>query len=308
MLKTPRQDKKTDQRQSELTGAAAIERLLLDTETLLGVRLAIHDRASIFHGRDGESLLLPSRRYHANSYCESGRFDRAGWDARCKDHCFTAMHAQAQQALGPFTHGCWKGVREIVVPIRREGVHLATLFAGQFRAIGEDTLPARRIDASLRNAWQALPTLDGERAAGMGRVLMALGAGLLALIDQANRLTSPDADRTTRIRLFLHYHAHRPTLRLADLARALDLSPSRTSHLVKELFDQPFQSVLQSERLARARAMLLTSHYPVRVIASRTGFASEYYFSRVFRAAHGMPPAQYRKRESGAAPPLVSVP
>lgn len=275
---------------------AAIEQLLCDAEALLGVHICLHDRAAIFHGADGQSLLRPRRRFHDNAYCELDRLAIRGWDQRCKAHCLSASNAQAAQLAEPFTQVCWKGVQEVVIPIMRDGVHLATLFAGQFRDAPPIGLPAH-----VEAAWRALPVLKPGDADRIGRVLRALGDGLLTLVDQSNRLDASDRDRATRIRRFIHYHAHRPNLRLADLAAALDLSESRTSHLVRELFDASFQDLLLRERLARAKSMLLTTRSTVRVIAARTGFASEYYFNRLFRQREGIPPAKFRRQAQAAA-------
>lgn len=41
--------------------------------------------------------------------------------------------------------------------------------------------------------------------------------------------------------------------------------------------------------------LLTRTGLPVRVIAERCGFGSEYYFSRIFSAKTGYPPTVYRK-------------
>lgn len=284
--------------------AAGIEQFLSDAEALLDVSICVHDHAAVFHATDGQSLLLPRRRYHDNAYCELDRFAVRDWDRRCKAHCLVASNARAGQLAEPFRQTCWKGVGEVVIPILRDGVHLVTLFAGQFR----DPAAAPDVPASVLRAWRALPGITPAGADRIGRVLGALGVGLLALIDQSNQLDTPGRDRATQIRRFLHYHAHRPDLRLADLAGAIDLSESRTSHLVRELFDTPFQDLLLRERLARAKAMLLSTRYTVRVIAARTGFGSEYYFSRIFRRQEGIPPGAFRRLHADRAAEVHDFP
>jgi transcriptional regulator GlxA family with amidase domain len=55
---------------------------------------------------------------------------------------------------------------------------------------------------------------------------------------------------------------------------------------------------IRSRRLERCRRDLadpsLAAH-PVAAIATRWGFASAADFSRAFRTAHGVPPAEYRR-------------
>jgi methylphosphotriester-DNA--protein-cysteine methyltransferase len=64
---------------------------------------------------------------------------------------------------------------------------------------------------------------------------------------------------------------------------------------------------IRRRRLERCRRDLLDPalwHTPVSTIAARWGFASPAHFSRAFRAAHGLPPTEYRTHftESKSSP------
>ena len=51
---------------------------------------------------------------------------------------------------------------------------------------------------------------------------------------------------------------------------------------------------LKEIRLRRAANYLSTTDLPVKAVAGRVGFASRSYFSRAFKALHGIDPAGYR--------------
>lgn len=82
---------------------------------------------------------------------------------------------------------------------------------------------------------------------------------------------------------------------LADLARALGLSESHCSREVHRAIGKPFVTLLRERRLAAARALLAETRLPVADVARRSGFQDPQYFSRVFRTATGMAPAQWRR-------------
>lgn len=85
---------------------------------------------------------------------------------------------------------------------------------------------------------------------------------------------------------------------VADLAREMGLSESRTSHLYRRYFGVSPIDDLIAARLERAKALLVAEPVPVSHIAERCGFSSVYYFPRLFRRRVGMTPTEYR---SGAS-------
>ncbi|WP_069735074.1 helix-turn-helix domain-containing protein [Streptomyces sp. EN27] len=137
---------------------------------------------------------------------------------------------------------------------------------------------------------------DGPR---LHRVLLDLMAGVLADgLDQESAL-SPEArshNLVLAIRSFIGGNLHDPRLTPAVVAAAHHIS---TRHLHR-LFQQEGTTVaalIRNRRLERARRDLAEpglAGTPVHVIAARCGFGSPAHFSRVFRAAHGMSPVDYR--------------
>jgi AraC-like DNA-binding protein len=79
------------------------------------------------------------------------------------------------------------------------------------------------------------------------------------------------------------------------LAAHLHLSPSRTSHAVKEFTGMSFQDLLLKERMARATILLESSGDSLAEIAAKLGFENEFYFNRAFKKACGTPPGSFRR-------------
>ena len=117
----------TDRAALERNPALALEMAWRDAEALLGLVICVHDLTSAFRAPGGDSLLAEDRSLHAHPYCHRLH------DRRCIDHCLHDMNRQVSRRTMPLVHRCWKGVVEVAVPLQRDGVHLATIFAGTFR-------------------------------------------------------------------------------------------------------------------------------------------------------------------------------
>lgn len=198
----------------------------------------------------------------------------------------------------PLTTSCWKGVREILLPLLHDGVLVATLFVGGWRRPRVrpqlDGVPRA---AGVRAAWEELPVWTATSGEALSAQLSVWAEGLVALVADLRFAGDDERDPGTRIRRLIARHAHE-AFTLSDLAAALYLSPSRTSHLVAEHCGMNFQNLLLHERIARAKVLLAASPHSLMQIAERCGFQDMGWFSRVFRREVGCPPGAYRKRHA----------
>jgi AraC family transcriptional regulator len=62
------------------------------------------------------------------------------------------------------------------------------------------------------------------------------------------------------------------------------------------MYGETIAATVRRLRLHRAGGHLANGSMPITEIAERSGYSSLQSFSRTFRAAFGMPPAQYRKQ------------
>lgn len=97
----------------------------------------------------------------------------------------------------------------------------------------------------------------------------------------------------------------------AALAARVGMSPPAFSRWFKRRLGRPYTVYVNEARIDLACRLLLESDRDVARIARELGFVGENRFQRVFKAAKGMPPSEYRRqgRAAGAsgAPPLIPV-
>jgi AraC-like DNA-binding protein len=268
-----------------LAPALEMAALLDEADSDLGLRITVHDRSGMLPD------LPADRRFHATAFCQGVR-SLSGCGA-CIPHCQDAVNREASRSRSPFIQHCWRGGCEIVVPVVHGGAHVATIFAGVFRG----DAPAANLPPALRAQAADLPVLERRGLATRVRRLLAVGAALLAVAARDHEPSGANDNRRTRILHLIRTQHHR-SLHLAALATALRLSPSRTSHLVHELFGRSFRSLLIGERLAHAKTLLTSTDLSVTAVAERTGFSSPYHFVRLFTRHLGSPPGRWRRRAS----------
>lgn len=127
----------------------------------------------------------------------------------------------------------------------------------------------------------------------------------------ADRWVPPETRRRvllTHIHAFIQLHLGDPELSPAEIASAHHIS----LRLLHKLFQEQGETVagwIRARRLAGCQRDLTDpaqANRPVAAIAARRGFRSAIHFSRVFRAAYGLPPHEYRLSQLGS--PLVALP
>jgi len=270
--------------------------LLLDIESAFGIYITVHDELGQLRGRENRNPL-PGRHLHPHPYCRYLRDKREG-ELLCTRNCVTRINDIFDSGTNrsECVESCWKGITEVVVTIRQDGLRLLTLFAGTFRRDGVPC-PLEQ-DATAQQYYDALPVLTDSKRHQITRLLYALGFALLAFLDQELKAEIPpsSSSRKRQIWQFIWQNAHRPKCDLKELARELHLSVSRTGHAVVEECGEKFLVLLNRERIQRAKRLLLTSDLKLEQIAERTGFSSICYFSRVFKQFEKVAPGQYRRQ------------
>lgn len=199
------------------------------------------------------------------------------------------------------------------IPRRRFGG--GTFVAGdQSSRIQPQGLPPRSIrQREGRPAW-ALELLQ-HRGLIYGYLLIALGPSTIPLYDTIRVLVSQgiagslvrapsepgaeegggDAVRPVSLVAFLSSRVDRPT-DLDAFARELGLSRSTLTRWARRLTGQSVQRLHEQLKIERAKLLLDDPYLNVASVASRVGFRSPLYFSRVFRRHEGLSPREWRRR------------
>lgn len=290
---------------------AELHQLLSSFEKMVGLAICIRFMSRRWHEPDGWPVLRDQRfLLHRSPFCMQAK-DR-DLPACMRDdrsdlvhHLFGAdpevdaaevsgwqvalpVLSMGQAVTGsdrPVVRRCHAGADEILVPIRSQGQLVAVIFMGQF------------IRASHEGATHhGLQVLDDHAlvvASDMGVLLRSYLVELLGRLEVSMR--QPDEGRRGEIERYIREHLSGQAS-LAGLADRLSLSPSRASHLVKEVTGQSFQSLLEERRLAVACDLLVAGTGKIAWVASQAGFAETGYFCRYFKRKTGMTPGAYRRR------------
>jgi AraC family transcriptional regulator, transcriptional activator of pobA len=93
---------------------------------------------------------------------------------------------------------------------------------------------------------------------------------------------------------------------VADCARALALTPTHLSRVLRAATGQAASRLIDARLMREARRQLAYTSLPVSTIAYTLGFADPAYFSRVFSRVEGLSPRAFRERlVSGLARPSM---
>jgi AraC-like DNA-binding protein len=169
----------------------------------------------------------------------------------------------------------------MVAGVFSEGLFAGVVFVGPFwvgRSASPDAeLVWRKKTSRLRPALTAVDALANE----LGRYL--------------RETSTRPADRRQIILRFVQRHYGKP-IGLNDLARDMNLSPSRMGHVVHEVCGMTFPALIAQTRLQEAARLLTSGDWPIGDIARQVGYDDQNYFSRSFRNTYAISPREYRKK------------
>lgn len=95
-------------------------------------------------------------------------------------------------------------------------------------------------------------------------------------------------------------------IRVPDLARSVNLSPSRFTLLFRAETGAAPARYLQMLRMNQARVLIQSTFLTVKEIMAKVGFNDPSHFTRSFARHHGVPPS--RLRSSGETVHAVELP
>ena len=270
-----------------------MQQLWLALEKAIEAKLTLHDHVGAFTLPDGLKLL-PGKNLHSSPCC----LFWYGARERCNNHCSFSAKREAEAMKTAFVSTCFCGVTELVMPLFSGNVHAATIFAGTYRKkdFDDSSFPLR-----YRRIYAELPVWDDEKRPELEALLLSAGYALLHLAEGLRSRYSGEQGRAGRIRRFFRSR-FAENVGVADLAEELELSESRTGHILLETFGKGFSELLRTERLRQAEKLLVESDLPLKNISRMTGFSSEYYLNAIFKKTHGLPPGVWRRKKGGTAP------
>ncbi|MGP3962588.1 helix-turn-helix domain-containing protein [Nonomuraea sp. 3N208] len=150
----------------------------------------------------------------------------------------------------------------------------------------------------LRRVATDLDTYAPASAARLSTVVMDLVSTAVAERLELTRILPADSRQRTlllRVHAFIEQRLGEIDLAPGAIATAHHISV-RYLHRLFEAENTTVAAWIRQRRLERCRAELARSgDEPVSAIAARWGLPDSAHFSRLFRRAYGMPPAEYRR-------------
>lgn len=148
------------------------------------------------------------------------------------------------------------------------------------------------------------PDCSAADATRLSTITLDLVAAACSHVLEAGSSSNTEPPRQAlqaRIHAFIQRHLGDPALGVETIATAHQIS---VRHLHRLFQDQGISVAawIRSCRLERCRRDLADPALrlrPVHAVASRWGFTDGAQFSRTFRAAHGVPPGEFRRRALG---------
>lgn len=268
-----------------------LEQSIRTFEKATGCSITIIDNSQVFSRRRLCSFFTPYRSSHQkNPACA------CGFSEKCIRFCRYEMNTYClnRKNPAPFVNHCWKGLSEIVVPLNDGNVHYGMFCGGIWRSAEKEPPPG--LPDEFRRYRAALPLMTPEQANDLPGLLQVFADGIMFALRKSNLLeTAPDS-RSVRIVDFLRKHATE-SIGLPDLARELNLSESRTSLLVRELFGKTFSGLLQLERVGRVKQYLAGTELRLHEIAALCGLYDEFHLSKLFKRHTGLSPREWRTKQ-----------
>ncbi len=217
------------------------------------------DRASSVL-EEGDLVVCPAGLPHAEAYDRPGQGYRLAWWNLSEDE--PQLHVTRYSRRGGFAMEHLMNLALLPADAREKLARLRTLAAA----------PRRPDPEALREAMLTV-TLALYR-----RVL----AGGAAQLDTRAQLVRRAAD---------HVRANPGrALTLADVARAVDVSPNYLTGLFRTETGTPLGRFILGERIASAQNRLRQSGASVKAVAHDLGFADPFTFSRAFKRVTGRSP------------------
>ena len=158
---------------------------------------------------------------------------------------------------------------------------------------------AALVSSLVRELTRNLDAYESARDARIGTAFLdLLSLAVATALDRESAVPAESREHAMmlRIQAFIEHHLGDPDLSPGIIAAAHHIS-IRTLHKLYEAEEHTIADSIRRQRLERCRQDLLDPgrrDRPVGAVGARWGFPDAAAFSRAFRAAYGLPPAEYR--------------
>lgn len=197
----------------------------------------------------------------------------------------------------PTIYKCRHNLLEAVCPLFNFGILTGFLLIGQVRIEGEGISSMLNVlakngktDFEAREIASGIPSIQENMIKSYVNVLTICASHLTL----SNSISSAKASVG---QMTMKYITENFTEKIGvqDICLAVGYSKSTVLSAFKKEFGVTVNSYLNTLRLERAKKMLENGSASVSEIALSSGFSDQSYFSKVFSAAYGITPTEYRR-------------
>jgi AraC-like DNA-binding protein/ligand-binding sensor protein len=264
-------------------------------------------RCSIcFHDYSGDILKTAgsSLNMHMNPFCQLVKENQycekkcVEFDSRNVRHFFSCGKKELVKI-------CHAGALEFVVPVFSENRLCGAVFLGPFRPVKNGKLSgvvlqesATELSLEIKKCFMSLPEIGGLKLEDMLNMARLLSEKLGRIITSFNRDYILGQGYADKIPYFIS-REFKNSISIANLAKCLSLSVSRTSRLVKIHTGKTFPELLAEKRVEHAMFLLENSFFNTDMVSRQCGFSEPAYFFRTFKKIQKVTPLAYRKALKG---------
>lgn len=267
---------------------------------LCGVGICYYDLSDFFHY---DKYGVKNNRGHYCAFCEKTRSLPKGRDCCNKSDKSDAV-ALAKEYDTPFFFECHMGMKELVVPVRKESELIGVLFVGQCRIQGDNhtgtiTKSTQRLGGKpeeMLSLYEQLPVKSQDDLLNIGKILSqyfhtkVLNNQLLT-----PEITETDTNKDLAYLMQDYINANYSySISPKNIAEKFYVNPSYASRCFSEKHGITLTEYISQVRIAKAMLLLKISTTPISNIALNVGYTDLNYFSRLFKKRVGLTPTQYR--------------
>jgi len=266
-----------------------ISKVLRELYNISGFRVSLHSTGF------EEIAAYPEKK---NSFCSYIQKCNPNECELCKKGDKEAF-AKVLESGEPIIYKCRHNLIEAVSPIYNFGILTGFLMMGQVRTSNEGISSMLNVlakngktDFEAREIASLIPSVEENMIKSYVNV-MTLCASYLTL---SNAVTSPKPSVGQLTMKFISEN-YTEKITVKDICEAVGYSKSTVLSAFKKEFSTTVISHLNTLRLERAKKMLENENASINEIALSCGFSDQSYFSKVFSAAYGITPTEYRREK-----------
>ena len=266
---------------------ASFEKLLQDFYNLTGIKTCLYD------SEKNEICFYPGK---FSRFCEILRTD-GKMNEKCKS-CDKEAFAHCVKTRSQHVYTCHAGLAECISPIIFDNQVIGFIMLGQikkpdspdFEDIAKN-FPRELIDR-LKPVYDELSVTSHQKLSSAFKILDACtGYALFKDLIQTHKVSID-----TKIDKYIHENLTMP-ISVLELCSEFHLSRRELYSIFYEYFCTSPAEYIKKCRLSEACKLLSETNFPVYKIAAQCGIPDYNYFSKIFKAAYGISPTEYRKRK-----------